>query len=161
MRNRKRPPQTSTNSQGYAPRQEAQWPRVAKRLALFSFITLMCVRIGLSFSIYEQSREEVAVKEEKLADLSAEQARVGRQLKCLDTPDGREIEAYEQGWIPPGCRLLLLPQADARGNAAPGPWASQEPTRRPLQKLAGETSDLFLTCQEKMASWWRHPRSNE
>jgi hypothetical protein len=119
----------------------------------------MCGHIGGAYSVYDQTREEVAAKEAKLAELRAEEQRIERKLRYLETPDGREVEAFKHGWIPPGHRLLILPPVGKSGVGQESLWQPDEPRRNPLRKAFDAMTDTLGNLVFQMMTRWKNIRA--
>ncbi|MBI3922778.1 MAG: hypothetical protein HY318_15265 [Armatimonadetes bacterium] len=161
MQQGSRPPAGhKVNQRGRPTRNESPRLPSAIRFAFCLFVALLCMRIGLAFSYYDQTADEVRSKERELRDLRAEQRRLDQKLRYLDTPEGREEEALKQGWIPRGHRMLVLPAGKSKTSAT-GPWGKDTPSGGVVHNMAQKTLEILRHCQEELTRQSKSPNEKE
>lgn len=124
--------------------------RFLQSAKMFALVTLvlfivssMAAKAVKPYLIYHNEKKEIAEIQKQIALEKAENARLKRELRNLDTPLGKEVEARKQGWVKPGEIAVILEPSDGSRNSQRPPEVEAQMSM--WQKLCYSVGRIFTS----------------
>lgn len=95
------------------------------------------------YIIYRTENKEIAEIQKQIAAEKAENTRLKRELRDLDTRLGKEVEARKQGWVKPGEVAVILEPPDDSHNSEPTPEIDVQ--KSTWQKICHAVGRIFTS----------------